>query len=230
MSILQMIALIFALFTAQEDRCFDKGGVWDAEAERCLIRSSFELEIAYPTELADYDIVTETLDAFVADQKEQFAQMLSFGVESLPASYAPWTLSMDYATYAYSDTIMTVVYTISQYAGGAHPNTYYQTFTFDLAENRLLTLEDLFTEAPYAVLTPLVAQNLMEQMGEWADVAWIENGTGDNPENYRNFALTEDELIFFIPPYQVAAYAAGSFEVRIPLSELSDILVPELDR
>lgn len=220
--------LLVSTLTAQsndETACFDKGGVW--EDNECLIRSSFELEIRYPLELIEYEIVAETIDAFVIEQKEIFLQYVNVpSAEMLPMSYAPWTLTMNYETTSHSDDILSIIYTISEYTGGAHPNSYYRTFTFNLAENTVITLEDLFVEGanPLEAIAPLVVADLTEQMGEFADAAWIESGTGENMENYRNFALTEDALIFYFPPYQVAAYAAGAFEVQIPLSELSDIL------
>jgi peptidoglycan-N-acetylglucosamine deacetylase len=164
---------------------------------------------------------------FVAEQKSLFLQYLNIdSVDLLPASYAPWTLTMDYETTNHSDDVISIVYTISEYTGGAHPNSYFRTFTFNLTENELIEFDDLFIEgaSPLETIAPLVQADLTEQMGEFADAEWIERGTGEDPLNYQNFALTEDELIFYFPPYQVAAYAAGTFEVRIPLSDLSGIL------
>jgi hypothetical protein len=101
---------------------------------------------------------------------------------------------------------------------------------FDLAQEQQVMLDDLFTstEDALAVISPIVQADLTAQMDEdLADPQWIEDGTGTNPDNYQNFVLTEDSLIFFFPPFQVAPYAAGAFEVTIPLADISSVLAPE---
>ena len=49
-----------------------------------------------------------------------------------------------------------------------------------------------------------------------------------NPDNYQRFVLTDEALIFFFDPAQVAPRVAGPFEVSIPLENLTSILAPEL--
>jgi len=66
-----------------------------------------------------------------------------------------------------------------------------------------------------------------EQVGDMSDADWIARGTAPVPENYENWVLTPDALVFTFEPYQVAAYAAGPQIVTIPLADLADILAPE---
>jgi hypothetical protein len=68
-----------------------------------------------------------------------------------------------------------------------------------------------------------VQADLTAQMGEFADPQWILDGTS-SLEAYMNFVVTQDALVFFFPPYQVAAYAAGPQMVAIPLEQLSGVL------
>jgi hypothetical protein len=139
---------------------------------------------------------------------------------------AGYFLSIGYDEYRFSNDIISLLFTISDYTGGAHPNSYYRTFTFDLVEEHVLTLDDVFvnTADALSVISPLVQQNLLTQAGDMSDPTWIEQGTGFVPENYQNFAITPDELIFFFPPYQVAAYAAGPQEVHLPLEQIGSVL------
>lgn len=226
-----LLLLIVASAAAQDDLCYEKGGMWDDKIQRCAIRANFEFEITYPVELAQYEIVAQTLDAFVMEQKQLFMQIVttaSSDVEDLPSSFAGWVLSMDYALTYFSDDVVSVVYTVYEYTGGAHPNSFFRTFSFDLEANTVIEFRDMFADNAdvFAVLAPLVEADLAVQMGDFAESAWIADGTGENPDNYRNFALAEDEILFLFPPYQVAAYAAGGFEVRIPYTALSSILAP----
>jgi hypothetical protein len=213
--------------SAQEDICSQKGGIWSAEDTTCNIQHSIDIEISYPVTLAQYPIVEQTVDAFIQETRSQFLagvtapEMFTFPV------FGGFFLSIAYEEYRFSDEIVTLVFTVGDYTGGAHPNSYYKTFTYHLAQGRELTLFDLFVEGadPLAVISPIVQQDLQTRIGEMTDPEWIALGTAENPDNFANFAITPDTLIFFFSPYQVAAYAAGPQQSSIPLSQLSAILV-----
>lgn len=68
------------------------------------------------------------------------------------------------------------------------------------------------------------------QRGDYNELGWIEQGSGSNPENYRNFVLMQNSILFLFPPYQLAAYAAAPFEVTVLLEDLSGVLAPEFRR
>jgi hypothetical protein len=73
----------------------------------------------------------------------------------------------------------------------------------------------------------VVEARLRQQLAGISDDEYIHNGSGANPDNYQNFALDGDAVVFYFPPAQVAAHAAGAQIVRVPLSELSGILASE---
>jgi len=224
--IILLLAVGAVAVSAQEDICSQKGGIWNAEDTTCNIQHSIDIEISYPVTLAQYPIVEQTVDAFIQETRSQFLagvtapEMFSFPV------FGGFFLSIGYDEYRFSEEIVTLVFTVGDYTGGAHPNSYYRTFTYDLAQGRQLSLYDLFIEGadPLSVISPIVQQDLQTRIGEMTDPEWIALGTGDNPENYANFAITPDALIFFFSPYQVAAYAAGPQQSSIPLSQISAIL------
>jgi len=211
---------------AQEDTCFEKGGTWNADDSSCFVSYSVRVEIDYPITLAENAIDEQTVDAFISETRGQFLAFITAPEMFEFPTTGTFFLSIGNDEYRYSEDIVGLVFGIADYTGGAHPNSYYRTFAFDLAQERVLTLDDLFTDTPSAlgVIWPLVQQDLTAQVGEMSDAAWIEGGAGLVPENYQNFAITPDELIFFFPPYQVAAYAAGPHEVHIPLSQISAVL------
>jgi hypothetical protein len=224
-----LLLLAFGTLTtsaAQEDVCYEKGGTWNADDTTCIIQHQIDMDVSYPITLAQYPVVEQTVDTFVAETRSQFlAGVTAPEMFNFP-SPGGFFLSISYEEYRFSDTVTSLVFTISDYTGGAHPNSYYKTFTFDLEQERVITLGDLFVEGsnPLAVISPIVQQDLITRIGEMTDPTWIEQGTGENPENYQNFAITPDALIFFFPPYQVAAYAAGPQQASIPLAQLNAIL------
>ena len=116
--------------------------------------------------------------------------------------------------------------------GGAHPNGFYKTLVFD-AQGREVWLEDLFK--PGARYLEVLSQESYKQVlselerrsGAPATPDMEETvrlGTAPSPEALQFFVIDGDELVLLFPPYQVAAYALGSFEARIPLANLKDVL------
>jgi len=224
MAVLFIAALSVSAASAQDDACLQRGGQLNDEGQ-CVLSLSMSIQMDYPLELAENDIVASTLDPFIETTRLSFVEAVSMAFSPAPGIYESIAT---YETTQYSDEITSLVYTIYEFTGGAHGNTYFHTFTFDLANGTLITLDDLFAEGsdPFAVIAPIVETLLTEQLGDAADPQWIVEGTGDNPDNYQNFSLSEDGITFYFPPYQVAFYAAGTQTVTIPFSELSAVLAP----
>lgn len=229
--VLLVISLtVGTLVQAQEDACFNTGGTWDAEDERCVIRSSIEISLDYPLWLEEeHPTVADAIRQWFQDVRRGYVEWFT-DLEVISPASATWFLYASYEEYRFSEDVVSFVYTVSDYTGGAHPNRYFQSFTFDLANADIVTLDDVLTDDALATISPLVQADLIAQQTDFADEEWITRGTGEEPANYSAFALSEDSLIFFFAPYQVAAYAAGDFSVSIPLSEINAVLKPEFQR
>lgn len=136
--------------------------------------------------------------------------------------------------YLISSSVRSVsyIFTVDEYAGGAHGMTDFTTFTFDTAEGGELALADIFEEgAPYLDrLSELSRAKLAVNLREYADESAIAAGTEPNAGNFSRFFLDNATLVILFPPYQVAAYAAGPQTVQIPLAEIADILKSEYEQ
>jgi hypothetical protein len=227
-----LIALLLTVpglaVASPEDDCFAANGQWKTDESRCIIQTGIRIDLDYPVELASQPVVAETIDPWLAGMQGDF--VASYAPDFALPSYANnWTLTASYEIYEHSTDVASLVYTVGNYTGGAHPNYLYVTYTFDFIDQSLIALEDLFMRGgdPWLTIAPLVETDLREQLGDAADASWIADGAGGNPDNYRAFALTEDALVFFFAPYQVAAYAAGGLEVRLPLDALEGVIRPQ---
>ncbi len=210
---------------AQEDVCLDLGGTFDGVTHVCSFTNGLTITIDYPAEFATYPASTMTvIDQFLEDQ--QVAIYNAAAADPTPPG--PYFLGIDTDIFAYDSHVRSILFTISDYTGGAHPNLYYTTYTFDQRDGHFIDLEDLFIPGsdPLATIFPIVQADLLAQMGVGADETWINSGTGTTWSNYASFVLTSDSLIFYFPPYQVAPYAAGPFEVVIPLADIRAIFRP----
>lgn len=226
-ALLLMLATVVSAATPEDD-CFAANGQWNADESRCVIQTGIRIDLDYPVELASQPVVAETIDPWLARMQADF--IASYAPDfALPSYTNNWTLTASYEIYEHSADVASLVYTVGNYTGGAHPNYVYVTYTFDFVDQSLISPEDLFVRGrdPWATIAPLVEADLRDQLGDAADASWIADGAGATPDNYRAFALTEDALVFFFPPYQVAAYAAGGFEVRIPLDALEGVIRPQ---
>ncbi len=226
-SIALLVLMAAPATQAQDDYCFEKGGVWDAETESCIISGGLMVNITYPLTLAGYPIVESTVDAYLAEVRTNFVTFFAEGGD-LSFMSPPWELSVDYAIYNYSEDILSLQFLVYEYTGGVHGNLTFRTFTFDVDEDTLLTLEDFFADGvvPWAEIGVYVQNDLAVQLGDFSDADWVASGTGENPDNYQNFAATPEGLIVFFPPYQVAPYAAGPMTVVIPWENLSGYAAP----
>jgi hypothetical protein len=136
-----------------------------------------------------------------------------------------------YQSYQSAGTV-SYVFTIYEDTLGAHPNGFYQTFTFDMQGNQL-QLADLFKPGANYLdrLSPLAYAGVLAQLRQRTEVDpespeldTVRIGTSPTPESLQFFYVDGNTLHLLFPPYQVAAYAAGSFDVAIPLGQLTDIL------
>lgn len=209
------------------DSCFEAGGVFDYDTDRCMLYAGFTLQIDYPIELLDRPYAFNTIDTFTLGLRDEFLGYMTYEGEPVPFFIAaPWSLDATYSTIAFNSDIYTVQYDIYMYMGGAHGNLTFATFTFDDANLRVIQLEDVFlpTATYMPTISAYVQADLNERLGESSDSQWIADGTGENIDNYRSFVLTPDGILFLFAPYQVAAYAAGPQEVLVPWSVLSGLL------
>lgn len=125
------------------------------------------------------------------------------------------------------------VYTIYQDTLGAHPNTYFRTFTFDSRTGEGLDIPDFFvagtnylsilsTAARKALPASIAAREGVSVKDLDAD--YMNRGTTPDADNFQNWYIEGSSLVLVFPPYQVAPYSAGVQMVSIPFSQFGTSL------
>ncbi len=144
--------------------------------------------------------------------------------EALSSEYKVYTgpRTVSYSFLIYSDTL------------GAHPNSYYQTFTFDTQTGAQLSLSDLFLPSvsyleKMSVRARADLPDIISKMSEgtFGDTDSIKLGTAPTKDNFSTFYVEGKNLVLVFPPYQVGPYALGTVLYPIPLAQLSDSLKTE---
>jgi hypothetical protein len=199
-----------------------------------------EIEATYPSKTSlsgEADAKARlTMESWVDERVAAFEKQVNgelltpSEMARLKADGRKYAMGISYSTYT-SEGHVSYVYQIYEDMGGAHPNTYYTTFTFDQS-GTALDLADLFkpgaryldrlSKLSYDYLVVDLAKRFSVKLDE-DQLDWVRMGTEPSPEALQFFYLDQSNLVIIFPPYQVAAYVAGKSEVRIPLSELSEL-------
>lgn len=142
-----------------------------------------------------------------------------------PESYAKYPRTYDmvaeYAVGEVDENVISIVFEIYMFEGGAHGNTTFYGFNYSSKDKKEIQLTDLFPNQPDYLdkiskycFTDLTKQ-ITERMGA-TDGSWIDQGTQPKLENFSVFLVNKDSIVFYFPQYQVAPYAAGDFKVIYP--------------
>ncbi|HEY1630568.1 MAG TPA: DUF3298 domain-containing protein [Rhizomicrobium sp.] len=113
--------------------------------------------------------------------------------------------------------------------GGAHPNHDYAAANYYLPDGWRVYLPELLDGSRgLKRISDLARADLIKRIATGEDAAsdsdTVTMGTGPDWDNFRSFILMPNAIALYYPPYQVASYAAGPQDGRIPLSALRDVM------
>ena len=218
-----------AVVSAQstDDACLQKGGMMNDQG-KCMLALNLAISVDYPLELTQQsDLVASTVDGVIAQAKDEIMQVVSG--DFIPGS-GQYALDITYDTVTHSEDIYTLLLTLYQYTGGAHGGTSVLPYTFDLKQNKVLKLDDIFsnTDEALKIIEPLAQDAIKTAIGaEMVQDDMLTAGTAPTVDNYQFFALDQDAITFYFQQYQVGPYVIGIQQATIPLAQLSSVLKPE---
>ena len=121
--------------------------------------------------------------------------------------------------YYWDGKYLSFVQQIYDYSGGAHGMPYWNGYVFDLYTGKRLGLVDIILDDEIQI-KGLVTQYFTEMYNENPDMYWegaidtvFEYTTLDSP-----FYLTEEGIVFYFGPYDLASFADGFQEIMVPYS------------
>jgi hypothetical protein len=186
-----------------------------------------KISITYPqiNGLDDFNqkveqIINDALNAF----KENSLANDQAVKEIDPQSYAQfpreYELNIAYAKGQVDGKIISIIFTKYSFEGGAHGATTFIPLNYNTETKQEIKLPDLFIDQPNYLqkISEFCIADLKRQMSasgaiDMTDNGWINEGAGPAEENYSIFLINKDNIVFYFPQYQVAAYAAGDFQV-----------------
>jgi hypothetical protein len=209
-----------------KDYCADlKGGNTGSACVIQLSDPAYNVDISFPTGYADQksvaDYVTQTRDGFLNVAK-------SGAPRDVP--YALDITSTNYGSAIPPRGTEAVVLKTYENLGGAHPQTMYKAFNWDQTYRKPIVWDPAGDDKktplwrvddPLKVVFPIVQADLEKQMGQPVTIAPT---SAYNPQNYQDFAITNDGVIFFFSQGALLPEAAGATQVLVPRSAIDPML------
>lgn len=171
--------------------------------------------------------VATTTEAFVTQAKEITAWAIKNNVPGVGLEQGS-SLYIRYEVATGTSAHVPVRLLVEEYnAGAAHPRHTVVTRNYDIKNQRILNLTDLFTDSMYLKTIAEYVKPALVKKFESEDIlvdsAWITTGTEPKAENYEAWLATKDGLCIIFNEYQVAPYAYGIPEILIPWTELKNL-------
>lgn len=185
------------------------------------------VSVAYPTFGKRH--IDKDIRFFIENQVANFLQIANENLkaEEDPKAAARFEMDGNYSLSQPNENIVSVVFRIGSYSGGAHGNYISAVLNFDLQTDRQLYFQDLFEKPMEAVkiLSKFCSAALKIKLGENADKDMITDGTLPTLGNFSEIQLLPEKLIVHFQPYQVGPWSEGAPEIEVPLKILAPAML-----
>ena len=212
--------LIAAPVATAQTACADLGGTVDPQ-QICRVHvenSTYTLDYTFAADYPDQPALT----AYLTQTRDGFVN-----VAETPGSWnLPYVLDGKGTSYRSGPDdagIRSVVFEVYENVGGAHPQTWYKSFNWDVVKEAPLTFDTLFkpNTRPLDVIFPIVQSEVTRQLG--VDVP-ISPSDGLDPAKYTEFAVTDDSVMFFFGQGEMMAGAGGALQATVPRAAIAPML------
>lgn len=219
--VLASTALLGWPAVAAPPSCASVGGTVE-DGQMCRVRATgptYTLNLVFPADYPDEqalaDYVTQNRDGFV-----NVAQ--SSGPRDQPYQLEATTEQRTSGQPPHNTR--SVVLKFFQDLGGAHPSIWYKAFNYNLGTQQPITFDNLFAPGttPLDSIFPIVQRDLERQTPLGAAIL---PSTGHDPTHYQNFAIGDDELIFYFAPGEMLPAFAGPVQAQVPRNTIPPLAI-----
>jgi hypothetical protein len=211
---------------AADSACAAMGGNIEGE-QTCHVHaanSTYNLEMKfpldYPDEQALVDYLNQNRDGFV-----NVAQTSSQTTGTRDVPYQMEVTSEQYHSGQAPAGTRSVVLKVFEDLGGPRPSTSYKAFNYDVGAQKAITFDTLFVpnSKPLDSIYPIVQREVGRQTGFGAAIL---PGSGLDSSHYQNFAITDDELIFYFAPGELLPPSvASATQVHVPRNAVPPLAI-----
>ncbi|WP_102418286.1 esterase [Mycobacterium sp. 4858] len=219
--VLASAALLGWPAAAAPPSCAGLGGTIE-DGQMCRIRATgptYTLNMAFPADYPDEQALTD----YITQNRDGFVNVAqSSGPRDQP--YQLEATTEQRASGQPPHNTRSVVLKFFQDLGGAHPSIWYKAFNYNLGTKQAITFDNLFAPgiAPLDSIFPIVQRDLARQTPLGAAIL---PSAGHDPTHYQNFAITDDELIFYFAPGEMLPAFAGPVQAEVPRNAIPQLAV-----
>jgi Protein of unknown function (DUF3298) len=207
---------------AADSTCTSMGG--DVEGgQTCHVHaanSTYTLDMKFPLDYPDEQALTD----YLSQNRDGFVNVAqTSGPRDVP--YQMEVTSEQYHSGQPPGGTRSVVVKVFEDLGGPRPSTSYKGFNYDLGAQNTITFDTLFApnSKPLDSIYPIVQREVGRQTGFGAAIL---PGSGLDSSHYQNFAITDDELIFYFAPGELLpASIAGAIQVHVPRNAVPPLTI-----
>jgi hypothetical protein len=201
--------------------CADLGGTIEAQ-QMCHLHATgptYTLNMTFPADYPDEQALTD----YITQNRDGFVNVAqSSGGRDQPYQMEATTEQRTSGQPPHNTR--SVVLKFFQDLGGAHPSTWYKAFNYNLGTNQPITFDNLFPPGttPLDSIFPLVQRDLARQNGMGAAIF---PSAGLDPSHYQNFAITDDQLIFYFAQGEMLPSFAGPTQAQVPRNAIPPLAI-----
>ncbi|MGB8390841.1 esterase [Mycobacterium sp.] len=211
-AVLATAVLLGSPAAAAPPSCAGLGGTIEA-GQLCHVQATgptYTLNMTFPVDYPDQQALTD----YITKNRDGFLNVAqSSGGRDQP--YQMEATTEQHTSGQPPHNTRSVVLKFFQDLGGAHPSTWYKAFNYNLGKSQPITFDNLFAPGTTALdsIFPIVQRDLERQNALGAAIL---PSTGLDPSHYQNFAITDDQLIFYFAPGEMLPAFAGAAQAQVP--------------
>ncbi|MBP7831573.1 MAG: DUF3298 and DUF4163 domain-containing protein [Candidatus Pacebacteria bacterium] len=187
--------------------------------------ANVSINVTYPEFENVPAVINSDIKSFIDNEVANIEKLVSEGMpDSVVTSYS---FSTTYEVEQANTDYVSLVFTVNEYTGGAHPNQYFRTFNYDIDTGKELKLADLYPadDKYLSALKPKIKVAVHDELAK--RLADAGDGSMDPDEMlfediskldetaFQRFTFGTDYIRFFFSPYDIAPYAAGPIVVKV---------------
>ncbi len=201
--------------------CASLGGTVEA-TQICHIHASgpkYTLDMTFPIDYPDQQVLTD----YITQNRDGFVNVAK-GSPQRDQPYQMDATSEQHSSGQPPHNTRSVVLKFFQDLGGARPSTWYKAFNYNLGTKQPITFDTLFAPGatPLDTIFPIVQRELEHQTGLGITIL---PSTGLDPSHYQNFAITDDDLIFYFAQGELLPSFSGARQAQVPRSAIPPLAI-----
>jgi hypothetical protein len=210
---------------AADSDCNSLGGEIQGE-QTCHVHvanSTYTLDMTFPLDYPDEQALTD----YVSQNRDGFVSVAQTSSQTSGPRDVPYQMEITSEQYSSGQPpggTRSVVLKVFEDLGGPRPSTSYKGFNYDLGSHQVITFDTLFVpnSKPLDSIYPIVQREVGHQTGLGAAIL---PGSGLDSSHYQNFAITNDDVVFYFAPGELLPPFAGASQVHVPRNAIPPLAV-----